>query len=214
MDSLKLIAAAVAAYLIGSFSFSIMISRIFFGKDVRQKGSGNAGATNMARSFGIVPGLITLAGDAAKAVAALWLGRLLGGETGLCIAGAACIVGHCFPVYYGFHGGKAVSAGTAVAFAADWRVGLIAVAAFAAAAVSSKKVSLGSVCAALAAVLSCVLLHCSLPRILMVAFTAAMLIFRHSENIRRLLKGQEPDFRISKAEKQETARENGCEAKK
>lgn len=202
MKVFNLIAAAVAAYFIGSFSFSIMISRLFFGKDVRQKGSGNAGATNMARSFGIVPGLITLAGDAAKAVVALLLGHLLGGETGLCIAGASCIAGHCFPVYYGFRGGKAVSAGTAVVFAADWRAGVIAVAVFAVVAVFSKKVSLGSLCAAFASLLACVLLQCSLPRILMVAFTVALLIFRHSENIKRLMKGQEPDFRINKAEKQ------------
>ncbi|MDO5444708.1 MAG: glycerol-3-phosphate 1-O-acyltransferase PlsY [Eubacteriales bacterium] len=198
MNVLKLLIAAVAGYLIGSFSFSIVISRLYFGKDVREKGSGNAGATNMARSFGIGPGLITLAGDAVKAAVAMLLGRLLGGETGLCLAGAACITGHCFPAYYGFHGGKGVSAGLAILFAADWRSAVAALIVFVAVAFSSKKVSLGSLSAAFAAFLACVLLKCSLPRILMVAFTAAMIFIRHSENIRRLLKGEEPDFRLKK----------------
>lgn len=198
MDVFKLIAAALAGYLIGCFSFSILISRFFFGKDVRQKGSGNAGATNMARSFGIVPGLITLLGDAAKAALALLIGRFLGGETGLCIAGAACIAGHCFPVYYGFRGGKGVSAGLTVLLFADWRAGIAGLIVFAAVALLTKKVSPSSLCAAVAGTLACILLKCSLPRILMIAFTAVLVFIRHSENIRRLIRGEEPDFRIKK----------------
>ena len=198
MNTIKIIAAVICGYLIGSFSFSITISSLLLGGDVRGKGSGNAGATNMARTYGILPGLATLAGDLLKTFIALRLGRILGGDTGFCLAGIACVFGHCYPVYYGFKGGKAVSSGLAVCFACDWRCGAAALIVFAIVAFSWKKVSAGSVCAAAGALVTAAVLRLPMFRMILILFTVAMLILRHAENIRRIINGTEPDFRLSK----------------
>lgn len=198
MGIIKLAVSAVIGYLIGSFSISITMSRVLFGKDVRIKGSGNAGATNMARSFGILPGVLTLLGDVAKALLALTLGHMISGEWGMTIAGCACLTGHSYPVYYGFKGGKGVSAGLAAAFAADWRAGMAALAVFLIVAFSTKKVSLGSIIGAFGALVCCLLIKTPLPRLVLVIFAVVMIVVRHSENIRRLLSGTEPDFKVSK----------------
>ena len=120
MIVLKLFLVAMAAYLIGSVSFSIWISRLM-GNDIREHGSGNAGATNMTRTFGWGPGLMTLAGDMIKALLGMLLGYfMLGGELGepgplgdwgLMTGGMAVILGHCFPFTYDFRGGKGVAVG-------------------------------------------------------------------------------------------------------
>ena len=120
----------IGAYLLGSLSLSILVSGALFGKDIRTEGSGNAGATNMARVFGWGAGLLTLAGDAAKAVICMVVGNKLGGELGLALAGMGCIFGHCYPVFHHFKGGKGVSVGGVIAFGIDWRVGLCVVGAF------------------------------------------------------------------------------------
>lgn len=198
MEIFRLLSAAAAGYLIGSFSFSIFISKVFFGKDVRSSGSGNAGATNMARTYGALPGLITLLGDFLKSFAAIFLGKLLAGEEGAALGGAACVLGHCFPVYYGFHGGKAVSTGLAVLFAADWRCGAAALLVFLAVAFSSKKVSISSLSGGVAGLIVCFFFGRSFPRLLMVCFAVALGFIRHAENIRRLLRHEEPDFHFGK----------------
>lgn len=198
MEIIKYVLAAAAGYLIGSFSFSITMSRFLFGKDVRAKGSGNAGATNMARSFGMVPGILTLLGDVAKGLAALTVGHLLCGEWGMTAAGCACLAGHSYPLYYGFRGGKGVSTGLAAAFVADWRAGVAALAVFLIAAFATKKVSLGSILGALGALVCGLIVKTPLPRLVLLIFAVALIILRHSENIRRLIAGTEPDFRVSK----------------
>lgn len=105
------LACLALGYLIGSLSVSILISKYIFHQDVRTLGSGNAGAANAARTLGAGVGLLTLLGDFLKGVISMLLGSCLGGATGLAIAGAACMIGHCFPIYFGFKGGKAVAHG-------------------------------------------------------------------------------------------------------
>ena len=100
---------AVASYLLGCVSLSILMSKKMFGSDVRGMGSGNAGATNMARVFGLSAGVLTLIADAIKAAIAMFVGNLLFGELGICIAGIASLLGHCYPVFYGFKGGKGIA---------------------------------------------------------------------------------------------------------
>ena len=102
---LKYLAVFAASYVIGSLSLSIVVSGGLFGKDIRSFGSGNAGATNMARVFGWSAGLLTLAGDAAKAVLCMVLCNLWLGDMGLAIAAFGCILGHCYPVLHDFKGG-------------------------------------------------------------------------------------------------------------
>ncbi len=106
---MKLILAAIIAYLIGNISFSLLIGKLFFKKDVRNYGSGNAGTTNMIRAFGAKIGVITFIGDALKGMLAAYIGKLLGGMDGCYIAGIMVIVGHNWPVFMKFKGGKGVA---------------------------------------------------------------------------------------------------------
>lgn len=191
---LKYIVLFAVCYVLGSVNLSILISQ-GMGGDVRSHGSGNAGATNMARTYGLGAGLAAMAGDMLKAVAAMLIGWWLLGDWGLACAGAACILGHCFPVLYLFRGGNGISVGGAIAFAIDWRVGLVVVGVFLLGAFSSKKVSLGSVLAALAITVAAIAFHVSTPRLLLAIFSMTLAILRHRGNIKRLLDGTEPDFR-------------------
>ena len=127
MNVIYIAIVVVAGYLLGSLSISILLSKNLLGRDVRRHGSGNAGATNMARVFGMHAGLLTLAGDMLKAAAAMLLGFWLLGDTGMALGGVACLLGHCFPVLHGFKGGKGVSSGAMVALMIDWRVFLCVV---------------------------------------------------------------------------------------
>ena len=95
--------SCLLGYLLGSISIAILISRHVFHQDVRQSGSGNAGATNVARVFGLGAGVLTFLGDFAKTLLAAWLGSLLGGVIGSCLGAAFALIGHCFPVYWPTH---------------------------------------------------------------------------------------------------------------
>ena len=203
MTILKYILAAVAGYLLGSLSFSLLLARLRYGKDIRECGSGNAGATNAARVFGLGEGLWTLAGDMAKTAAAGLLGRLLGGELGLSLALAACLLGHCVPGYHGFRGGKGVSVSGCIALMLDWRMFLIILAVFALAAVLSGRVSLGSVTAALAFPWA----YLVLPGkgfdsgFWLCCLVTVLVVFLHRANISRLIHGTEPKFKPGKKDK-------------
>ena len=204
MIVLKFVLVVLAAYLIGSVSFSIWISRRM-GNDIREHGSGNAGATNMTRTFGWGPGLLTLAGDMVKALTGMLLGYfMLGGEFGepgplgdwgLMAGGMAVILGHCFPFTYDFRGGKGVAVGGITSIMVHPIVGCAVFGSFIVFALLSKKVSLGSICGALAITVAAILVPVNLPRLLLAIFAMCVVIFQHRENIRRLIKGTEPDFR-------------------
>ena len=201
MTYLYWILVPVIGYLLGSLSFSIIISCLFLGRDIRRHGSGNAGATNMTRVFGWVAGVATLTFDVLKAVAAMLIGRRLLGDAGVCLGGMAVMVGHCFPLFHHFKGGKGIATGAAIGFMIDWRVGTSIVAAFLIGALISKKVSVGSITAALTIVPSTWIFAPRPSMIALSVFACVLAITRHSENIRRLRAGTEPDFRAGKAEK-------------
>ena len=135
---------AVIAYLLGSISVAVLLTRDRIGSDVRKQGSGNAGATNVARVFGMKAGVVTLLGDMVKAALSGLAGWLIGGETGLAVACIACLVGHCWPVYFGFRGGKGVSVAGCIALLLDWRMFLLLVVWFAVMAIISRRVSFAS----------------------------------------------------------------------
>lgn len=190
---------AVAAYLIGSINFSILISKIVAGKDIRESGSGNAGATNMLRTMGKKYAVITLLADILKGIAAVLLARLLpfnfadGAEY---IAGVSAVLGHNFPIFFGFRGGKGVATSLGVVMMTDWKIGLIVLAAALAVMALSRIVSLGSIFAAvLFVVLQLVKMYTSgeaePARIVCVLILAVLLIARHHANIKRLLNGTE-----------------------
>ena len=133
--------------------------------------------------------------DALKALIAVAIGAWLLGDMGIAVAGIASLVGHCFPVYYHFKGGKGVSVGAAIGLAVDWRCFLVIVAVFFLFALTSKKVSLGSICAAISLVIAALLFHVSTPRLVLAAFATVLVVFQHRSNIQRLIQGTEADFK-------------------
>ena len=201
MTYLYWILVPVAGYLLGSLSFSIIISCLFLGRDIRKHGSGNAGATNMTRVFGWVAGVATLAFDVLKALAAMLIGRRLLGDAGVCLGGMAAMLGHCFPLFHHCKGGKGIATGAAIGFMIDWRVGVSIVAAFLIGALISKKVSIGSIAAAITIIPATWIFAPRPSMIALSVFASVLAITRHRENIKRLRAGTEPDFRAGKAGK-------------
>ena len=200
---MTIVLSAVIAYVLGSLNFSIILSKFLFRQDVREGGSGNAGATNMARRFGKTAGLLTLVGDMLKAAAALYLGHLLGGELGMAVAGPFCQLGHCFPAFYRFKGGKGVSVGLTIAFAACWQTGVFALAAFGITVLISKKVSLGSLMGCVGGLIAVFLFAPNPLRIWMTLIAALIIVARHSANIRRLAEGKESNFHFADEKEKE-----------
>lgn len=198
MEIVKILLIALGSYLLGSVSMSIFMSKRMFGGDVRAYGSGNAGATNMARVYGMMAGVLTLVADMVKAAISMVGGYLLLGDLGLAVGGAGCILGHCFPLFHHFKGGKGVSVGGMLSLLIDWRVGLLVIGCFILMAVLSKKVSLGSICGGIACGVGSLLLVTSVPRAVLGLFAMVLVVARHKENILRLLKGTEPDFKPAK----------------
>ena len=192
------LACLALGYLIGSLSVSILISKYIFHQDVRTLGSGNAGAANAARTLGAGVGLLTLLGDFLKGVISMLLGSCLGGATGLAIAGAACMIGHCFPIYFGFKGGKAVATAAAVALMLDWRVFLSAFAVFAIVAALSKTASVSSMSASVAVAAMTPVFTRNPVLISLGIFTCLLVLLMHRSNIRRLISGTEPRFHFGK----------------
>ncbi len=194
---LKILLAAVIAYLIGSFSPSITLSR-HLGGDVRTMGSGNAGTTNMLRSYGKKAALFTLCLDVLKGVVAVLIGRLIGGGLGYPAYIAALLVfcGHIWPVYYGFRGGKGIATALGAVLAVDPLLALILLAVAVIAMVITKRVSVGSILAAVCLPILCIWMQHGfwVPAL----FMAAIAIIKHKANIGRLLRGEEPTISFKK----------------
>lgn len=189
--------AVLAGYLFGSVSVAVLLTRQYAQGDVRGHGSGNAGATNVARVYGLKAGLITLLGDMMKTAVSALIGWLLGGANGMAAGCAGCLIGHCWPVWFRFRGGKGVSVSACIALVLDWRVFLVIAATFAVAAVLSKRVSVGSMAAALVCPWSRLLLEGGADAVFWVCLLmAGVVLALHGSNLRRLLRGEEPPFHI------------------
>lgn len=194
---LSIALTAVAAYLLGGINGAIIISKHVFKKDVRSFGSGNAGLTNFMRAFGrgSAAGVIFI--DFLKGVAACAIGWLLLGRMGYAIEGRALgglfvILGHMFPVYYGFKGGKGIMTGAAVGLMIDWRILAAILVIFIIGTAVSRIVSVGSVLAAAGFPLSCIVFDIGGTTVLIITIVmAAMVIFMHRGNIVRIIKGEE-----------------------
>ncbi len=195
MDTLRLLASLALGYLVGSISSAVIVSKVVSNKDVRNYGSGNAGATNMARLFGMGLGVATLFLDFLKTCAAMALGRLVGGYHGLLVAGFACMLGHCFPLFFGFKGGKGVSVGAAMGLMLDWRLFLLIVAVFFVTFALTQRVSAGSImCALTFAPFEYMLGMRDWPSMLFGILSGLCVFFMHRENLKRLLRGEEKKF--------------------
>jgi glycerol-3-phosphate acyltransferase PlsY len=142
---MKYILLTIISYFIGNISFAYILGKIFAKKDVREYGSGNAGATNAFRTFGKKVGALVFLGDVLKGVAAVLLGRYLGGQTGAYIAGAFVIIGHNWPVLLSFKGGKGVATTIGVMLFVNAKLTLICVIIGVVIIVITRTVSLGSI---------------------------------------------------------------------
>lgn len=195
------ILSVIAAYLIGSINFAVIFSSAFLKKDVRELGSGNAGTTNVMRNAGFLPGALTFICDALKGFASSYIGYLLladsslGSVVGAYICGAACMLGHIFPIFFQFKGGKGVATSVGIYAVCCYPAIIIGLIVFAALTLISRYVSLSSIMAATTVViLSIVFANPTASILLQVIFSVimgAMVIIKHKENIKRLLNGTE-----------------------
>ena len=214
--ALPMALAAFVAYLLGSINTAIILTKIRQGGDIRDVGSGNAGATNVLRTQGWGPALLTGCGDLLKSLVAVLLGQcilvhLSVGDfdptylkyVGGYLAGLFCIVGHLYPVYFGFRGGKGVVATLGLGLILDWRAALVALGVFAAVVAITRMVSAASLCGGLGMVAATYLFPrfidnadptvCGFCTAMMGA--AVLLVFlKHIPNIRRILNGTENRF--------------------
>ena len=181
------------AYLIGSIPFSFLVARAFGVHDVRRVGSGNVGATNVLRNAGKAAGALALLLDLGKGAAASALaGKLAPGDAVLPAAAAvAAVVGHMFPVWLRFEGGKGVATGLGAFAPLAPRAALAALLAFAVVAAGTRYVSLGSVAGGAALAALAFALRGPDPVAIAAAFTFALVVFRHRSNLRRILGGTE-----------------------
>ncbi len=191
--------ALVGGYLLGSIPFGVIITQLGGAGDVRAIGSGNIGATNVLRTGRKDLAFLTLLGDGGKGAVAVLLARFLLGEDAAALAGGAAFVGHIFPVWLRFKGGKGVATFFGVMLAAAWPVGVLAGATWIAVAAILRWSSLAALTAAALAPIFAVLLHQPPPIVLLALFMAFLIFYRHQENIRRLLKGEEPKIGAKKA---------------
>ncbi len=192
--------AAVGGYLLGSIPFGVILTRLATGKDVRSIGSGNIGATNVLRTGRKDLALATLILDAGKGAAAFLIAQALfpGVPAIAAVAGGSAFLGHLFPVWLGFKGGKGVATFFGLLLAAAWPLGLMAGATWLLVAVLFRMSSLAALISAVAAPLLALLplplmgLPASGPLLALSVATAGLIWLRHHENIARILKGTEP----------------------
>ena len=212
MKYLIIIVVAVISYLIGSVNFSILISKAISGKDIRESGSGNAGATNMLRTHGKKMGVLTLLLEVLKGIIAIIIAIIVdenfGANTGDLdyIAGVCVILGHNFPIYFGFKGGKGVATSLGVVLMLDWKVGLIVAAIAIAIMALTKYVSLGSIIGGgayivIEVVKAVIMNNYNVIQLVCAVIIGGLLIARHHANIKRLLNGTENKLSFGKKEK-------------
>lgn len=194
------IALVVAAYLIGSVSFAVVVSRAAGLPDPHTYGSGNPGATNVLRTGHRLAALLTLAGDALKGALALWLAPWVAGEAlgPAATAGVAlaAFVGHLYPVYFRFKGGKGVATAAGILFALDWRMGVVLLALWLAVAFATRYSSLAAIGTALAAPAAAWYFLGEGYVSGAVLAMALLLLMRHAGNIRKLLEGTESRIKL------------------
>ena len=201
---------AVIAYLIGSVNFSVLISKKMAGFDVREKGSGNGGTTNVLRTVGKKAAILTLIADVLKGIVAIFIAWLVGKFANanpailVQIAAICVVVGHTFPIFFEFKGGKGIATSLGILLLLNWEIGLICLIFAVSLMILTKMVSLGSISAAvLFPILTIFIDEHYLVEGNYVVFgiiMAAFIIFNHRSNIKRILDGTENKLSFSKKE--------------
>ena len=196
MNDALFVIVLIIIYLVAAIPTGVVLARLMGYEDVRGQGSGNIGATNVYRVAGKLPGLLTLLGDILKGFLPLlacktWLALT---PTQLGLACAVAIIGHCYPVYLKFRGGKGVATALGIFLVLSPTAVLGAATVFVLTVAISRFISLGSVLAAMSAPLLILMLSYPQPIVLATLFVAALIIWRHRSNIKRLLDGSENRF--------------------
>ena len=203
---------AIIAYAIGSINFSVLISKKFAGFDVREKGSGNAGSTNVLRAVGIKAAVDTLICDILKGIVAILIAVLLGNIVGntdkallVQIAGILVVIGHTFPIFFQFKGGKGVATSLGVLLITNWKIGLICLTFALVIIIITKMVSMGSMGAAILFPVLTIFIGDSfivpatgLKYLIFSIILAIFVIFNHRENIKRIMNGTENKISFKK----------------
>jgi acyl phosphate:glycerol-3-phosphate acyltransferase len=185
--------ALIAAYLIGSIDFAVFVGRMH-GVDIREVGSGNPGTSNVLRSLGLGPAAMVFIGDALKGVVGAYLGMLASGSPTshwMWAAGLAAVVGHCYPVFHRFKGGKGVATGFGVVLFADPALGLGLLAGWVVLAKLTRTASLASLAVVLVAIPLALWRSIVGLSLMWFALIIALVVWRHRSNIRRMAKGTE-----------------------
>ncbi len=196
MDVVITILLAIMSYLYGSVPFALVVGKLFYNTDVRESGSGNLGGTNAGRVLGKKVGLIVILLDISKCCLSIFITRCLAHYFGITtdiiyLSALCCVVGHCYPIFAGFRGGKAVSVAIGYAFMTNIYAGIIAVVVFLLTLKISKYVSLSSVLASLAILFISPFIGYSTIGICTNALIVALLIFKHRTNIIRIFNDTE-----------------------
>ncbi|MBE7007969.1 MAG: glycerol-3-phosphate 1-O-acyltransferase PlsY [Ruminococcaceae bacterium] len=207
-SALIVLGAAALCYIPGGVNGAIVASHVFYGEDIRNFGSGNAGLTNFYRIYGARYVWCVILVDMGKALVAVLLGTWIFGPEGAVFgkyfAGFFCIVGHMFPFFYRFKGGKGILCSGMTLILLDWRIALVGWGVFALLWLATKYVSLGSICAAVSLpVMTWAVYHSEsdFPTIFTLSLLmAALVLWAHRENIKRLLTGTENKFQWHKGE--------------
>lgn len=181
------------SYVIGSFSPSYFLGKVLGKKDIRNYGSGSAGSTNALRVFGKKIAALTFLMDIGKGIIAVLIGRWLVGYNGGLLAGIFVVLGHNWPIFLGFKGGKGIATSLGVLFLIHWQTGIICLIVAVSIIAFTKYVSLGSISASVVAPFALVITDRKAPRnlYLTMIFLAILAIFRHKYNIKRLVEGKE-----------------------
>ena len=185
-------AAIVAGYLLGSIPFGLLLTRVAGLGDIRAIGSGNIGATNVLRTGNKGLAAATLLCDLLKGTAAVFLGSAIGGADAALLGGVAAFIGHLFPAWLGFKGGKGVATGVGVLLAANWGIALICGAIWLAVAFTIRISSASALAASAAAPVVAAVLQVPFPLLIATTLVAALIWQRHKDNIARLVAGTEP----------------------
>ncbi len=200
MRAVIYILIALAAYLISAVNPAIVLSRLIYHTDIRTQGSGNPGFTNFRRVFGARYAWFVFALDLLKAALVTCAGGVLfhlrgdPWQTGIAYAGVFALLGHAFPVFYGFHGGKGFLVCLSTLWVLDWRAGGIATLLMVILLLTTKYMSLSTMVSLIAGTMCLALFDATLPACLMYAACVLFVILRHSANIHRLFRGTETKF--------------------
>ena len=198
------------SYFLGCFNGAVLISSFVIRDDIRGHGSGNAGLTNFYRTYGARYALGVILLDMGKTAVATMIGGYMfhclyeDWTLGVLVAGLSCIIGHIFPAFYEFKGGKGILAGSILVIMLDWRMALVAWCLFFLSVVLTRFVSLGSIMAAASVGVTAFFLYDRPVYIILAVITASLVIWSHRSNVVRLLKGNENKFKFHKEPPQET----------